>query len=145
MSKKKKNKKKQTKSISLLREVDKQLDHTYDNLMEEIEDMQYKIMLADQKARKKARKKKNKKGYDYDYSKIRKEARKEVVAQMEGTNFLDRMVKLMEDITPIIISISRLVAALIVCILQIDAVKAVISPETLKKLQNVYQKAMSIN
>lgn len=145
MAKKKGKKARKKQTVSLLREVDKQLDHSYDNLMEEIEDMQYKIMMADQKARKKARKKKGKKGYQYDYSKIRSEARKEVLDQMEGTNFLDRATKFMEDITPIVVSISRLIAALIVCILQIDAVKAMISPETLQKLQKVYNKAMSIH
>ena len=144
---KKKGKKKKTQTISLLREVDKQLDHTYDSLMEEIQDMQCKLMIADQKAKKKARKKKNKsgKGYEYDYNKLRREARREVVGQMEGNNFLDRAIKFMEDITPVVISISRLIAALIVCILQIDGIKACISPETLKKLQNVYNKAMSIH
>ena len=50
MSKKKKNSKK--KSISILKEVDKSLTGTYDDLIEEIQDMQYQLNLADQKARK---------------------------------------------------------------------------------------------
>jgi phage-related tail protein len=142
---KKKGKKKHQKKVSLLKEIDGQLDASYEDLMKEIEEMQYQIYLADEKARKQAKKKKKKdKGYEFNYTELQKQARREVVSKMEGNNFLDRVMKFIEDITPIVISISRLVAALIVCILSIDTVKASIKPDTLKKMNNVYTKAMSI-
>lgn len=142
---KKKGKKKHQKKVSLLKEIDGQLDASYEDLMKEIEEMQYQIYLADEKARKQAKKKKKKdKGYEFNYTELQKQARREVVSKMEGNNFLDRVMKFIEDITPIVISISRLVAALIVCILSIDTVKASIKPDTLKKMNTVYTKAMSI-
>lgn len=142
---KKKGKKKHQKKVSLLKEIDGQLDASYEDLMKEIEEMQYQIYLADEKARKQAKKKKKKdKGYEFNYTELQKQARREVVSKMEGNNFLDRVMKFIEDITPIVISISRLVASLIVCILSIDTVKASIKPDTLKKMNTVYTKAMSI-
>ena len=49
--------KKKKKSISILEEVDKSLNQTYDDLMEEIQVMQIKLNQADQKAAKKAKRK----------------------------------------------------------------------------------------
>ena len=53
--------KKKKKSISILEEVDKSLNQTYDDLMEEIQVMQIKLNQADQKAAKKAKRKAKKK------------------------------------------------------------------------------------
>ena len=57
MSKKKqKKKKKGGQSISILQEMDRNMDTTYKNLLQEIEDYQMEIYIADRKARKKERK-----------------------------------------------------------------------------------------
>ena len=53
--------KKKKKSISILEEVDRSLNQTYDDLMEEIQVMQIKLNQADQKAAKKAKRKAKKK------------------------------------------------------------------------------------
>ena len=142
MSKKKKNSKK--KSISILKEVDKSLTGTYDDLIEEIQDMQYQLNLVDQKARKKA-KKHAKSGKEFcDYKKLRADARKQVVQTMEGNNFLDRVNRVLNDIAPIIVLIGRLVASLILAILSLDIVKVNIKPETLQKMTSVYEHAMAL-
>lgn len=144
---KNKNKKgkKGKKSISMLQEIDKQLDSTYDGMLEEIESMQYEIAMADQEARKKVKKKlKNKSGY-YNMSDERAQARRKVIKSMEGSNLLDRIEQAFKDIVPIIILISRLVASLILAILSLDRIKVSISPQTLAKLNRVYKMAVSIS
>lgn len=140
----KKKKKKSTKSISILEEIDKTLTGTYEDLVEEIQDMQYKLNIADQKARKKA-KKRTKNGKEFcDYSKLRKQAREEVINSMEGNNFLDRIRKILDDVAPIVVVIGRLVASLILAILSLDIVKINIKPETLQKMKSVYETAMAL-
>lgn len=141
-----KKKKKKKESISILNEVDKSLNGTYDNLMKEIEDMQLRLNYADQLARKKAKKMAKKKGGKYyDYETLRKEARMEVVGTMESNNFLERVTKVLNDVAPIIIVIGRLVASLILAILSLDAVKMNIRPETLNSMNLVYKRAMAVH
>jgi hypothetical protein len=140
-----KKKKKKKNSISILKEVDKTLDGTYDDLMKEIEEMQLRLNYADQKARKKAKKLSKKKGGQYcDYETLRKEVRMEVVGHMESNNFLERVMKVLNDIAPIIVVIGRLIASLILAILSMDVVKLNIKPETLASMDKVYKKAMAV-
>ena len=140
----KKKKKKKHQSISILKEVDKTLNGTYDDIMEEIQDMQLQLFIADQKAQKKA-KKKIKKDPNYFATSIeRTEARKKVIKQIEGNSLLERLEKLFRDICPLIIVIGRLVASLILCILSFEPIKIHIKPETLEKWNSVYKTASSI-
>lgn len=139
--KKKKNKK---KNISILHEVDTSLNGTYDDLMKEIEEMQLRLNYADSKARKLAKKKGKKNPQFYNYDRLRKEAREEIISQMEGNNFLERIMNVLNDIAPIVVIIARLVASIILAILSVSSVKVNIKPETLSKLQFVYGKAMAI-
>lgn len=142
MSKKKK-KAPEKKSISILKEIDKSLTGTYDDLVEEIQDMQYRLNIADQKARKKA-KKHAKQGKEFcDYTKLRKQAREEVIGKMEGNNFFDRIMNVLNDVAPIVVLIARLVASLILAILSMDIVKVNIKPDTLVKMKGIYEKAMT--
>ena len=144
MSKKKKKK----KNISILKEVDNQLNKTYDSLIEEIGDMQRAIAIADEKARRKLRKKARKEGLPvdvyYQISDERRKVREEIVGNMETTNFLERIYKVLADIAPIIIIIARLIASLICSILSLDSVKMNISKESLMKLNKVYQLATAV-
>ena len=140
----KKKKKKKQKSISILNEVDKTMGKTYDNIIQEIEDMQLQLYIADQKARKKAKKKMRKDPNYFKNSEERMKARREVIETMEGKNFFDRIEKVLKDIAPIVVLISRLVASLILSILSLDVVKMNIKPETLGKMKNVYQLAVSV-
>lgn len=140
----KKKKKKKEKSISILNEVDKTMGKTYDNIIQEIEDMQMQLYIADQKARKKAKKKMRKDPNYFSNSEERMKARKEVIESMEGKNFLERIEKTLKEVAPIIVVISRLVASLILSILSLDIVKINIKPETLNRLKNVYQLAIAV-
>ena len=140
---KKKNKK--TKGLNMLKEIDKNLDRTYDNLKEEIEAMQIKLAEADMKALKKIKKMEKKgKGDAKEYVKIKADARNEVISGMESSNFLDRVYKALNEIAPIITVIARLVASLILSILSLDIVKKNISEKTMKSIDTVYKKAMAI-
>ena len=87
MSKSKKHKKKK-KSISLLKEVDKTMDKTYDSLIEEIQDMQLQLNLSDQKALKKQKKKlrQDMGVIPYYTSKERVKGRQELIKKMEQTS-----------------------------------------------------------
>lgn len=138
--------KKSKKSISILKEVDKSLNGTYDDLMKEIEDMQLRLNFADQKARKKAKKMSKRKSKNpVDLENLRKEARMEVIGKMESNNFLDRVMNILNDISPIIVVIGRLIASLILAILSLDCVKINIKPKTLETMKAVYNKAIAIH
>ena len=143
MSKAKK-KKENKKPISIINEVDKTLNMTYDAIMSEIEELQLELYLAEEKARKKARKKIKKDPYYFDNSLERIEARKEVIQRIEGTNLLDRIENVFKDICPIVIIIARLIASLILAILSFEPIKTHIKPETLSKLQKIYQSSLNI-
>lgn len=148
MSKKKKkgkNKKEGLQSISILKEVDHSLDYSYKNLLEEIQDYQMEIYIADKKARKKERKKLEKDPYYFATNKERIKQRKKVIKKMESDNFFDRVERLLHEIAPIVIIISRLVASLILSILSLDVVKRRINPRTLGKMKTVYELATSIS
>ena len=140
MSKKKKKKDK------FLKEFDKALSYSYDDLTEEIAEMQLRLKRADDKAKKKAKKKKKKnKDYSYEYSKERIKARKGIIEEMEGNNLLERAENFLKDVTPLVVIASRLLVALILAILSIDVVKLNIKPETMQRLDKVYKMAMSVS
>lgn len=140
-----KKKKKKKKKVSILAEVDKNLDQTHKKLLEEIEDLQLRVSYADQRARQQAKRMaKKKNGKFYDYEELRRKARMEVVGNMESNNFLERIMKALNEIAPIVIIIGRLIASLILAILSIDKVKLAIKPETLEKMTSVYNRAMAI-
>jgi hypothetical protein len=80
----------------------------------------------------------------YNYEKLRKDARTQIISDMEGNNFLARIQNALNDIAPIVVVIARLVASLICALLSLTSVKVNIKPEVLAKLNNVYTKAMSI-
>lgn len=139
-----KKKKKQNKKISILKEYDSMMNDTYDDLLEEIQDMQMIIASEDRKIAKRAKKAAKKgKGY-YNVNLEKRKVRQHVIGKMEETNWLDRIIQILKDIAPIIVVIARLVASLILSVLSVDEVKVNISKETLSKLNNIYSKAMVI-
>ena len=145
MSKKKKgNKKPQKKSISILKEMDDSINQTYDSLVEEIQAYQERLYIEDRKIDKKA-KRKHKKGKEYDVKGEKKKVRKSLIDEMDGKTFFDRVKKVLDDIGPVIVLIARLIASLICAILQIDAIKVMISPELLAKINSIYSACMGIS
>lgn len=137
-------KKKETKKVSILKEYDNMMNDTYDDLLEEIQDMQMIIASEDRKIAKKAKKAAKKgKGY-YNVNQEKRKVRQHVIGKMESTNWMARIMQILKDIAPIITIIARLVASLILSILSVDEVKVNISKATLAKLNNIYSKAMVI-
>lgn len=149
MGKKKNKKNKKTqKSIMLLSEIDTSMNGTYDSLIEEIQEMQLKINIADAKAMEKQRKKMIRQDMGvipYYVSKDKVKAREKALKQMESTNFLGRVEETFKNLVPCVILIARLVAALIIAILSVEPIKRLIKPEFLNKLNSVYKVAMAIH
>lgn len=139
-----KKKKKKKVNCSLLNEVDNALDSTYENIINEIQEFQLQLNLADQQARKKVRKQIRKDPSYFQNSRERVEARREVVNQIEGNNLLERVQKLFQDLCPIIVVISRLIASLILGILSLEPVKMYIKPKTLETMNSIYNLAIAI-
>ena len=148
-SKKNKNGKnnKTKKSIMLLSEIDTTMNTKYSSLIEEIQDMQLRINIADAKAMKKQRKKMIRQDMGvipYYVSKDKVRAREEALKRMEASNFLGRIEDTFKNLVPCVILIARLVAALIIAILSVEPIKQLIKPEMMKKMNTVYTLAMAI-
>ena len=145
MGKKKKKKKKELKEVSLeiLEEVDNDLNKAHNDIVTEIEELQYRLHVEDQKAIKKMRRR-IRKNPDFSMNKERIAVRKKIIAEMESTNLLERIQNLFTRLSPIIAIIGRLVASLITMILSITEVKVWLRPETIKKLEMVYNVAMAL-
>ena len=137
-----KKKKKKSKDTGVLYNVDLSLNSQYKGIKDEIEFLQYELKKAEKKSKKKAKKKMNKKNfYPYEYE---MKARRSVIHEMEDSDLLHRTELCLRDLKPICIIIARLIAALILALLSIDAIKGMIRPETLNKMTWVYEMAMSI-
>lgn len=137
------NKKKQKKDENLLYEFDKSLDQKYVGLLEEIQFMQADIKREERKAKKKAKKKMMKGNTFYDpRAEIR--VREQIIREMEGGNFFDRVIQAIQDIRPICMVIARLIMSLIISILSIDSVKYRIKPDTLTTMHSVYDMAHKV-
>ena len=148
-SKKNKNGKhnKTKKSIMLLSEIDTSMNGKYESLIEEIQEMQLKINIADAKAMKKQRKKMIRQDMGvipYYVSKDKVKAREKALKQMEETNFLGRIEDTLKNLIPCVVLIARLVAALILAILSVEPIKRMIKPEMLNRMNTVYTVAMAI-
>lgn len=141
MSKKKKKK----KEVSILKEVDTVLTDTYADISKEIQELQLEIYKAEEKAKRKAKKKLKKNPQFFDSDKIRLDARKEVLNKMQSSNLLERLDTMYSDIRPVIVVISRLVAAFIVLLLSFEPIKAYIGVDKLTLLNKIYKAAMSFN
>ena len=139
-----KKKKKNTNNIGLLYNIDKNLDKKYSDTLSEIEGYRWELLRADKKAKKIARKKVKENPKFYDFEKVRCETRFKIVNEMEGSSFLQRILNLISDLTPVVVLISRLVASIILAILAIPQVKMRIKPGTLDMMQNVYKHCMAV-
>lgn len=140
-----KNKKsKQSEQMNILQEYDQMMNTTYDDLLEEIQDMQLIIAMEDRKIMKKAKKSAKKGKNYYNVNQAKREVRDEVLGKMENTNFLTRIQQVLSDLVPVVKVIARLVASLILSILSIDLVKVNISKPMLEKMNNIYNAAMGM-
>lgn len=137
MSKKKKH------DEPILYRIDNSLDLKYESLLKEIEVMQDKIRKADKKGKKKAKNKLKKSNDFYQFSyEIKK--RREVIEDLERKNLFDKIEEAIQSVRPICILIARMVAALIVALLSLDAIKRHISPKTMSRMSSIYNLAMNV-
>lgn len=141
MSSKKKKKKPRD---GLLTYIDESLDSSYDSVMKEVEMYQLQLLEADQKAKKKARKKMKEDPNYFTHSKERIKARKKVVQEMEEGSFFERVEAELKLLKPVVIILSRLVASVIVAILNFTPLQMYLKPETVKKMSNLYQSCMKV-
>lgn len=138
-----KKKKKDKANGVFLKDIDKSINKSYDDIIEEISMYQSMLKTYDRKALKKARKRSSiRKGITYDM--LRREGRMNILRDIEDSNILARIQNIFNDLVPVVILIARLVASLILSILSIPAVKVHISEGTLTLLTSIYQKAMEI-
>lgn len=133
-----KHKKKKKSQISF----DDMLNVQYTTLVDEIEYYQAELKRADKKAKKKALKVFDGNNfYPYEYQIA---ARERVIQEMEGASIFDRIIRFFHEMTPVLKIFSRLVAALVITILSVSQIKARISKKTLRKLNTIYDLAMSL-
>ena len=144
MAKKKKKYQSTNQKGGLLNNVDESMNRQYQNIIADIEDIQYEIYLEDMKANKKMRKK-MKKGKGGFYNSASISVREKAVKKLKNKGILDFILDIIEDIKPIVIVIARLIGALICSILSLDIVKEHIGGKTLKKMQKIYKTCMSIS
>lgn len=145
MSKKKKKKFNiKNKRVRILKMVDKTLDTDRDKIIKEIEDLHNQLSQVDILLYKKGRKRNSAK-YLKQVEEKKKAIRVDIINKMEGTNLLERIISIISDISPIVVLIARLVAALILAVLSIPSVKVLIKPKTLRLLNNIYDKSMRIS
>jgi hypothetical protein len=142
----KKKKKKPSKSIMLLNELDKSLETTRDSLVKEIEETQRRLAESDARALKKQRKKLRKEMgvIPYYVSRDRVKAREEAIKRMESTKMLDRVEMTLKQLGPIVVIVARLIATLILSIFSIEPIRRIVRPETIKRMDSIYKIAMSI-
>ena len=144
MGKKKKKKKKESDSYLLLHDIDDTLDQQHQDVIREIEELQYKLYLEDQKSTKELRKELRRKN-QFSYNLVRSRSRKKLIEEMESTNLFGRLERILGELGPVIVLIGRLVAALITALLSITEVKLWLKPTTLNKLEKVYKMSRAIH
>ena len=141
-------KKKNKKRKSVIDTIDYDLSDSYKSLIEEIEKMQYQVYLADQKKKRKAKRKSKKEfgtkegGFLINSGDVR--SRVNAVYQLTDEDFSKKILNTINDIKPIAVIIARLVCALIVAILSVDAVKANLTEKSLQTIDTIYKACINV-
>lgn len=141
--KKSKGKDKEVQQQDVLFRIDDSMNHRFEEMKLEIEFYQREIEKGAKKARKRALKDMKKKNSFY-VPVTNNAAKEQVIRQMEGNNFFDRVMNILQEMVPIVRVIAELVKSLIVAILSVDSVKYRIKRTTLQSMQNVYNMANSV-
>jgi len=115
-----------------------ELEKQYQEIIGDIEDIQYKIYEADKKKVKK-QKKKMKKGKITFYEPKSKKARVWAVDRLTGDSFFNTIKNILIDLKPIVVIISKMIMALIVSILSLDVIKQKISNTSLRRIDTLYK------
>lgn len=134
-----------TKEInSLPYESKKSIDKKFQKTIDDIGEYRIQLYEADKRQRRKERKKINKHEAEFYTDMEGLRCRKRMAKNWENNGFLDRVINLLQQISPLVATLAKIVGLLIISFLSIDAVKATIKPKTLRKISNIYDIAMSI-
>ena len=146
MGKKKKKKKNKIDDVIIMAQSnDKQkLGKDFRKALNEIESYRIRLAEADKKAKIKERRKINKASSEFYTDMESIKCRAKMATEWEKTGFLDRTIQLLEQTAPIIKMVAKLIMALVITFLSIDAVKSKIKPETVNKISKVFHLAMSV-
>lgn len=153
MSKKKnKNKKKHQNSYLLNSEFSggrikskKALKKDFVNTIDEIESYRIRLYEADKKGKKrKKRKEITKEEKEFFTNMEGLKERQKISKDWEKNGFLDRMIHLLKEAAPLIKTIGKLLASLILAFLSMESIKEKIKPETLSKLSTLFNVAVSL-
>lgn len=144
--KKKKDKEKLNytkKTNSFLEAMDSKLNYHYDEIVEEIDDMQNSLEKIDLKAKKRARKKAkgdNDKYVKYYLSdKNRKKERRKKLEKYENESGIEIVADSIRDAKPLLELIGRLGGAIILVILSADIIKVYLSKKDISLLKSIYK------
>ena len=150
MGKKKKKKKQKNQNLGygnyLMSNTknQKSLDKEFKKALNEIEAAQIRLFEADKKARKKERKKINKHETEFYTSMQGIKCRQKIAKKWEKKGFFDTILDLLNEISPYVKKIAKLLCTFIITFLSLDVVKTKISPGSLSKISKIYDVASHI-
>ena len=125
------------KKHSIMDGIDTSLGKQFEEVVRDIEEIQFQIEKADRKKAKKA-KKKMKKGRITFYDPKSKKARIKAANRITSEEVFGSIMNFLRDAKPIVILLARLVAAIIIAILSLDVVKRHISKDALAKMREMF-------
>lgn len=131
------------KRISVLDGIDTSLNKQFEEIVRDIEEVQYQIEKADRKKAKKA-KKKMKKGKITFYDPRSKKARIRAANHITSEEVFGSIMNFLKDTKPIIVLLARLVAAIILAILSLDVVKRHIGTQALDKMREMFYACIGV-
>lgn len=144
MSKKNKHKDLSSMDQVTMEKFNTNLDKQYHEIVGDIEDIQYKIYLADKKKLRKQKKKMKKKGTIGFYEPKSKKVRIWASSELTSDKLFDTIKRILIDLRPIVVIISKLVMTLIVSILSLDIIKERIPQKALQRMDTLYKLCASV-
>lgn len=122
----------------------KDLNKEFNKAIREIEYMQMQIFEADKRDKKKSKRAINKRERDF-YTEVNGiRCRKNIAKKWNKSGFLDWIIELLKETSPLIKTIARLLATLIISFLSIESIKKIISPALLNKLAIIFDIVQAI-
>lgn len=130
--------------LNVSKESRKSLNKRMNNAISEIQDMQLTLYEVDKRANRKKRKSINKKEKKFLEETEALKARQKMAKNWEKTGFLDNMMNLLNNVVPIVKTLAKMLAALIIAFLSIESIQNKISPNTLNKVTRLFNFAMMV-
>lgn len=123
----------------------KKIDKEFKKALKEIEDMRISMYEADKKhANRKTRKKINKEEAVFYTNMDSIKCRKKITKKWEKEGFLEKMISLLQEVSPFVQLLARALASLITMFLSTPFIKEHISTSMIDKITIVYDIAMAM-